>query len=85
MWDMQSYHEAQEDRYGKNYKSVKTLVRYGCKDETRGIVSLVHYSKEHGSGDVVFTGAVKKNEIEDVPIVPGSAAEHVWRIVCKHR
>jgi len=82
MWDMMNYFENKVNLVGKSYKSVKSLSRYDCKDETVGISSLVQFSEEYGSGDVVGSYTIKKNEIEDAPIAPESTKELLWQIAC---
>ncbi len=85
MWRMSSYLEAKVQSSGEMYKSVKTLDRYDCKDETVGSFSIVQYSEEYGKGDIIFSGTIKKNEINNEPIVPGSAGEKLWKIACRRK
>lgn len=81
MWDMKNYFETKVSD-GKNYKSIKVLNRYDCKDATRGIVSYYYYAKENGEGGTVDYTVKKMNEINDEPIVPDSAGEVLWKIAC---
>jgi hypothetical protein len=82
MWNMRSYFESKVDFVGNKYRSTKDLRRYDCKEKTRGLVSLVSYSKENGKGTVVFSHAAKNNEVDDIPITPGSVNEALWKIAC---
>ena len=83
MWEMTNFFETQVTEVDKqNYKSRMHLSRYDCSDGTRGTVSFLMYAEENGKGNVVLSHMVKKNEIEDNSIPPGSLGELLWKIAC---
>jgi hypothetical protein len=82
MWSMKNFFEAKVNSAGEMYRSTKELRRYECKEETRGLVSFIFYTKENGAGDAIFSHTLKKNEIEDNPITPGAVDEVWWKIAC---
>ena len=82
MWDMSNLFEASVSASGERYKSEKSLQRYDCKNETQGWVYLAHFSEEYGEGRVVGSAMQQNNEIRDLPIMPGSASELLWKIAC---
>jgi hypothetical protein len=82
MWSMENYFETQVNTSGKTYRSDKSLQSYDCNERASAVISLVHYSAEDGTGEVVYSGTRKKSEINHEPIVPGSLGEVNWKIAC---
>lgn len=82
VWSMRDFLEAQVNASGKIYRSEKILQRIDCLNETVGIISLVQYAADYGKSEVIVSVNLKKNEIQDVPIVPRSVDGRVFKITC---
>ena len=82
MWDMKSHFETQVSTLGEKYKSSKSLQRYDCKNETKGLIQFVWYADIGGEGRVVYSENIKKNDIEDASVVPGSIGEMLLNTAC---
>jgi hypothetical protein len=82
MWTLNDYAASRPDISGREYKSVKNLFAYDCKEETSAITSSIGYDNSMGSGDVVYSHSLKMNQWEWDPISPGSVAAVHWAIAC---
>jgi len=65
---------------GMHYRSSKTHNEYNCKTRVTRYRTIVFYAGNMGTGAVVHSSDIPGNWQD---IVPDSADEHKWRIVCR--
>lgn len=82
MWRIDDYAVAQTNSSGQEYKSVKVLYAYNCREETDAIISIIHYSGSMGQGSAVWSFTVKEEKWQWDPIAPNSVGEMAWKVAC---
>jgi len=78
MWGLTDYKSAMESAEGR-YLSKKSRWEYDCKEEQMRLLAMSTYSKNMGSGKILFLGSALL--VWD-PVVPGSIEEKFWRAAC---
>jgi hypothetical protein len=80
MWNMSDFKAPQEVGNGRLYLSSKALQEYNCLEQTKRLVSLVHYADGMGKGQVVF---MDNHPGEWKKIPQGSLGEVHLKAACK--
>jgi hypothetical protein len=82
MWEMIDYSKVQTNSSGKNYRSIKILRAFNCREETVAIISFVMHSGTMGAGSAVFSFTLQEKEWEWEPIVPNTIGATMWKTAC---
>jgi len=80
MWNMSDFKAPQEVGNGRLYQSSKALQEYNCLEQTKRLVSLVHYVDGMGKGQVVF---MDNHPGEWKKVTQGSLGEVHLKAACK--
>ncbi len=81
MWDLFDYKVVMISKAnGTRRLSQAGQTEYDCKEETRGLVTFIWYSKNMGAGEVVYSSGAIHDEFE--PISPGSTEETLFKVAC---
>lgn len=79
MWDMVDYNSVQKHPNKKSFLSMKEFVEYDCEEVRYASLSLIYFSGNMGSGEVVSSYQYDR---EWVDIAPDTISKIIWKSAC---
>lgn len=83
VWLLREFFSQKSNADGSVYRSEKLLMHIDCHEEKFAIAAITQYSKTAGAGEVVKNFHRGESEIKWTYIPPQSAAEHLWKTLCR--